>query len=130
PAALYISGGFGQDESAFILDDPDGAGPMEPLASGTDVFAPRQVAIAGTDGQVTTLTIIGIIDSKVGSLVGLYAPQDVVRTIYPKPIITSYFLKSADPAQADEQAKAVEAALLENGVQAVSIRDELKEFQK
>ena len=129
-AALSVSGGFGQDERVFIFDDPDGAGPMEPLESDMDVFAPRQVEIEGTDGRVTTLTIIGIIDSKVGSLVGLYAPRDVVRAIYPKPIITSYFLKSADPAQADEQAKAVEAALLENGVQAVSIRDELKEFQK
>jgi putative ABC transport system permease protein len=53
-----------------------------------------------------------------------------VEAIYPKPALTSYFLKSADPENADDQAKAIEAALLENGVQAVSIRDELKEFQR
>lgn len=128
--ALATSGGFGEDENVFRFDDPDGSGPQTALRSGDDVFAPRQVEIEGSDGQVHTLTIIGIIDSKVGSLFGLYARQDVMQAIYPKPNFTSYFLRSADPERADKQAKAIETALLENGVQAVSIRDELKDQQK
>ena len=129
-AALFVSGGFGQDPNAFVFDDPDGDGPQEPLESGDDPFAPRPVEIEGANGQVTTLTIIGIIDSKVGSLFGLYARQDIVGAIYPDPTMTSYYLRSADPDAADEQAKAIEEALLQNGLQAVSIRDELKDFQR
>jgi putative ABC transport system permease protein len=130
PGALYFEGGFGRDENQFWFDDPDGAGPKEPLESGMKTFAPRRIEIEGTDGWTHSLTIIGIIDSKIGSLIGLYARQEVAEGIYAKPNMTSYYLKSADPERADDQAKAVEAALLENGVQAVSIRDELREFQK
>jgi putative ABC transport system permease protein len=112
------------------LEDPDGDGPQEALESGMDPFAPRPIEIEGSDGQVHTLTLIGIIDSKIGSLFGLYARQSAIEQIYPNPGLTSYYLKSADPELADAQAKAIEAALLENGVQTVSIEDWLKEQQR
>jgi putative ABC transport system permease protein len=128
--ALYAPGAFGTDPNQFVLDDPDGEGPLEGLESGMDDFEPRVVEIEGSDGRVYSLTIIGIIDGKIGSLFGLFARQSAIAPIYPEPGVTSYYLKSAIPDQAEEQAKAIETALLENGLQAVSIRDELEEFQR
>jgi putative ABC transport system permease protein len=44
--------------------------------------------------------------------------------------MTSYYLQVADPDQAEGIAKSIEAALIGNGAQATSIRDELEESQQ
>ncbi|HEV3468037.1 MAG TPA: FtsX-like permease family protein [Pyrinomonadaceae bacterium] len=44
--------------------------------------------------------------------------------------MTRYYVKLAEPARAGEVAKAIEAALLANGVQATAIRDQLAENQR
>ena len=50
--------------------------------------------------------------------------------IYPSTVLTSYYVALANPSSADVVAKQIEKALLANGVQATSIRDELKDAQR
>ncbi len=129
PAALSNTGDFGGVEDQFSFGDPDGAGPVEELTADDDVFDARMVEIQRADGSIVTLKIIGIIDSKVSSLFGVYARQDTVTPIFPNPAFSQYYVRLTDPENADETAKAIEQALLINGVQAVSIKDELEDFQ-
>lgn len=75
------------------------------------------------------MTVIGIIDSKLGSLAGLYAGQPTIDTIYHQTAMTSYFVSLNDPDGAAVASREIEAALLSSGVQGNSIRDELEEAQ-
>ncbi len=93
------------------------------------VFAPMTVEIERPGGEPVPVTIIGLIDQTVSSLYGLYASRATIDPIYPRMAETSYFIAAKDADRADAIAKEVEAALLPNGVQAVSIRDELEEGQ-
>ena len=123
--AIPTNDDFGEDEDAFKLTG---------FEDGQETFAPIQVQVERpSGGEPATLTVIGILDDEIGSLFGLYAREDAVlgpTGIYPEAATTSYFVRVADPDRADPIAKDVEAALLYNGVQAVSIRDELEEFQE
>ena len=76
------------------------------------------------------MTIIGVLDSKISTLYGLYASQATIDAIYPDVVMSSYYLTLADDSQSDAVAKQIEASLLSNGVQATSIQDELEESQQ
>jgi putative ABC transport system permease protein len=112
---------FGGDDTAFSLDG---------LSSGDTVFDPVTAELAASDGSVHQVKIIGIIDEEVTALSGLYAAQSTIDSIYPTLATTSYYVALADKEQADRVAKSIEAALLENGVQGVSIYDELQDMQQ
>ncbi len=101
--------------------------------AGQEIFPPIQVEVERPSGEPATLTVIGILDDEIGSLFGLFAREQAVVGpigIYPDVASASYFVRVADPDQADAIAKQVETALLTNGVQAVSILDELEEAQQ
>jgi len=119
--AVPQGGDFGNDPDAFSLTG---------LSADDKTFEPIAVELAGADGAPHTVTVIGVIDAKIGSLFGLYAAQPTVATIFPSVATTSYYIALANPDRAGEVAKAVESALLENGVQADSIRDQLEEGQR
>jgi putative ABC transport system permease protein len=127
--ALPATGGFGADPDQFRLDDPDGEGPKQALESDDETFEPIPVEVQADDGSVATVNIIGIIDSKVSTLVGLYTREEFVTPLFPRPSLTSYFVRLTDPEQADVKAKEIEQALLINGVQGTSIKDELEDAQ-
>jgi putative ABC transport system permease protein len=129
-AALPSNGGFGSDASQFRLDDPDGSGPKKALSSGDKTFDPIPVEIQAVDGSVKTFTIIGIIDSKVSSLFGIFGREDLITPAFPQPALTSYYVRLSDPSQSDAKAKEIERALLANGVQGTSIKNELEDAQK
>jgi putative ABC transport system permease protein len=126
---LASSGGFGSDSSQFRLDDPDGPGPKKALKSSDKTFDPIPVEIQATDGSVKTFRIIGIIDSKVSSLFGIFGRENLISPLFPKPAVTSYYVRLSDPGQSDAKAKAIERALLTNGVQGTSIKNELEDQQ-
>jgi len=110
------------DPDAFILTD---------VSDDDKTFEPRSVELMDPrTGQPHTVKVIGVIDSTIGSLHGFYMHQDTVDAIYGETSTTSYVLSLDDKDSADAFAKDVEAALLTNGVQGVSIADELKEMQK
>ncbi|HVL26393.1 MAG TPA: FtsX-like permease family protein [Thermomicrobiales bacterium] len=120
-SALPGGSGIGMGDDALKLDG---------LTSADETFAPVTVELAAPDGGTATVTVIGIIDSKIGSLTGLYAAQSTLDAVYPKMASTSWYVALADPAQADTVAKEIESALMHNGVQGASIRDELKDAQQ
>jgi putative ABC transport system permease protein len=112
-----------------------GGGMGEPLildgvTSGDKAFQPVRVELAKPDGGTTTVTIIGVIDSKIGSLMGLYTSQETVAATYPSLAGTSYYIALRHPERAGDVAKQVEAAMMHSGVQGVDIRGELEDAQK
>ncbi len=118
------------DDGPFGGGDPDRFA-LEGLAQTDKTFAPVTIEIENLEtGQPVPLKVIGVIDNKISSLFGVYANQKTVQQIYPKPVFTSYFTRLAEPEQAEPMAKAIEAALLSNGVQSTSIRDELEDQQR
>jgi putative ABC transport system permease protein len=119
--AVSQGGDIGNDDSAFSLTG---------LKTGDKVFAPVKVELAGADGAGHTVTIIGVIDQKVGSLNGLFTSQATIAAVYPHLASTSYYVALTDEVRADAVAKEIEAALLQNGVQGIAIRDELRDQQK
>src|SRR5918994_7451041 len=120
-SAIPQEGEFGVPDTQFQLTG---------LTSEDKIFSPVPVELAKPDGGTATVTIIGVIDSKIGSLAGLYTSQETVAATYPEQAITSYYVALRDAEQADTVAKAVEAALVASGVQGYSIRDELKDAQQ
>jgi putative ABC transport system permease protein len=116
------SGGFGDDEDLFKVSG---------VKESDDTFVPIQVQVQSTDSPTpATWTIIGIIDSKLGSLFGFYVNEQSFTQVFSGQQGTSYFVSLTDPETSDDVAKSIEAAMLENGVQATSIRDELEDSQR
>ncbi|HKG24215.1 MAG TPA: FtsX-like permease family protein [Thermomicrobiales bacterium] len=120
-SAVPVKGDLGGN-TGFKLTGLDGA---------DKVFAPILIELAAAGGgQPRTVRIIGVIDSKLGTLTGLFAHQSTIDAAYAAPVITSYYVALGHPEQATTVAKAIEAALLRNGAQATSIRDDLKTSQR
>ena len=119
--SMAVSANIGVPGDQFVLTG---------LTSEDETFEPVQVELAKADGSTTTVTIIGIIDSKIGSLRGLYAPQAIIDATYPTVAGTSYFVALGDSERADSVAREIEAAMMHNGVQGTSIRGELEDAQK
>lgn len=114
------SGGFGND--GFTISG---------VKSTDKVFAPVQVQVQLPNSDTpATFTIIGVIDSKISSLFGLYANQQSVSKVFPEAPYTSYYVALTDAGKSKHVAESIEAALLQNGVQANSIRDQLKDDQR
>jgi putative ABC transport system permease protein len=88
------------------------------------------VELAGSDGAAHTVTIIGVISEDISSLSGLYAAQETIDGISGTTAKTSYYLSLGDPGQADAMAKSVEAAMIDHGVQGISIEEEMADAQK
>ncbi len=120
--ALPDSGTFGAGGDLLEITD---------LGVENKVFEPITIELANPrTGGVTPVRVIGVIDSKIGSLFGLFTAQATIDAVYPSTTLTSYFVRLDDPERSAAVAKEIEAALLTNGVQATSIRDELKAFQR
>jgi putative ABC transport system permease protein len=120
--ALPQSGNIGGDPDAFVLKG---------LKASEKSFAPRTIELVDPrTGEARPITVIGVLDSKIGSLVGIYTNQATVESVYGRPTVTSYFAALATPRDATAVAREVESALLSSGVQATSIHDELKDAQK
>jgi putative ABC transport system permease protein len=120
-AFVLESGGFGDDADLFKVDGVD---------EGDETFTPIQVEVKSPDSSTTeTWTIIGFIDTKLGSLSGFYVNEQSFAQVFPGQQGSSYFVALTDPENSENVAKSIEAAMLENGVQAESIRDELEDAQ-
>jgi putative ABC transport system permease protein len=119
--AIPQGGLGGGSDSAFELTG---------LTTDDDTFAPITVDLAAQNGSVSQVTIIGIIDEQISSLNGMYASQATIDSIYPTLTSSSYFVSLTDPDRSDATSKAIEAALLQRGVQVTSIHDQLKDAEK
>jgi putative ABC transport system permease protein len=120
--ALSGQGGFGTEDSMFVL---------EGVTNDDKTFTPVTVEVLDpATGKGVPVKIIGVLDSKISTLVGLYANQDTINAIYPDSVMSSYYIRLADDSQSDAVAKQIEAKLLSNGVQATSIQGELEDSQR
>lgn len=119
--AIPQGGLGGGSDSAFELTG---------LTSDNNTFAPITVDLAAQDGSVSKVTIIGIIDEQISSLYGMYASQATIDSIYPTLTSTSFLVSLTDPDRSDATSKSIEAALLQRGIQATSIHDQLQDAEK
>jgi putative ABC transport system permease protein len=119
-ASATESGGFGDD--GFKISG---------VESTDKTFAPVpvQVQLPNSDAPAT-FTIIGVLDSKISSLFGMYANEQSVSKVFTDAPYTNYYVALTDPGNSKDVAESIEAAMLQNGVQATSIRDELKDDQR
>lgn len=113
--------GATMDENSMVLTG---------LTSGQKTFAPYEIELANQDGTATTLRVIGVIDSEISTLNGLFTSQATLDAVYGETAMTSYYVALADEDRATEVAQDIEAALMVNGAQGVSIQDELKAQQQ
>ena len=131
--ALQEDSRFAVIDSMAVSESMGGTGDqfhLTGLSSDDKSFDPYQVELAKPDGGTTTVTIIGVIDSKIGSLRGLYAPQATIDETYSTLAGTSYYVALSDSERADTVAKQIEAAMMHSGVQGTSIRGELEDAQR
>jgi len=120
--AVPSDGSVAADPDRFLLTG---------ITTGDKVFDPITVEIYDPDSsQPATVTIIGVIDTKIASLAGLFASERTFDAIFPERGYTSYFVSLTDPERAADVAKEIEAALLPHGAQAISIREQLEEAQR
>ena len=120
--ALPQTGNIGADPDAFVLKG---------LTATEKIFAPRPIELVDPrTGEARTVSVIGVLDSKIGSLTGIYTNQATIDAVYGRTTVTSYFAALSTPRDATRVAREVESALLSSGVQATSIHDELKDAQK
>jgi putative ABC transport system permease protein len=96
-----------------------------------DQFIPFEVELLDpVTGEGTRVTIIGIIDSSLTSMIGLFAPRSITDEVFHgNRGQTSFFLKLDDVSQAEAFANEIESTLLTQGVQSVSIKKELEDNQ-
>jgi putative ABC transport system permease protein len=111
----------GNGDSSFALTG---------FSTGDDDFTPITVDLVAQDGSIGTVTIIGIIDDEISSLHGLYTNQKTVDRYYPQVHSTSYMIALGDPTRANAVAHQIEAAMLANGTQADSVRDQIRDAEK
>ena len=129
-ADVAVIDAFAVPEDGNVGDNQDYL-KLTGLKSSDKTFAPVTVELSDArDGSVHPVTIIGVIDSKIGSLQGLFTNQRTVDAVYPMTATTSYYVQISDPGNASDVAKKIESTLLHNGFQATSIRDELRDMQR
>lgn len=113
---------FGNDPDAFYAD--------KSIQQVDGVIPAFNVELQNArTGAMETVTVIGVIDSKVSTLFGVYIPQDTFSALYGTPDFQNLFVKlnTSDTAVADDVAKQIESGLLEQGVQADSIQSIIDE---
>jgi putative ABC transport system permease protein len=80
-------------------------------------------------GQPAPLKIIGIIDSDISTLLGLFANRTFTDQVFPDAPLTTYRVRIADPDNVRDRAEDIERALLNHGAQAISYEELLEQGQ-
>jgi putative ABC transport system permease protein len=75
------------------------------------------------------VTVIGLIDSQVSTMSGLFLPEQTFDALYPKPDVSRLYVRLTEHQadDADVVARQIESALLSSGVEAESIREAINE---
>jgi putative ABC transport system permease protein len=94
------------------------------------VFEPFQVEVRdAVTGTSMTLTVVGVLSAEIPTnlFFGLYVNEQTFQAVLGEPDYRAHLLRLQAPGQAPEVARAVEAALVTRGVQAVSVQEEIDE---
>jgi putative ABC transport system permease protein len=116
-------------------DDFGGGGDgfkLTSLTSSDKTFEPVNIEVADpVTSQPRTLTVIGVLDSKISIMFGIFTNDTTLKALYPDAAYDqSFFLRLSNADDAADMAKQVESSLLRNGVQSVSIKDQLEDGQR
>lgn len=104
---------------------------LSALGGSGSSFAPVELELIDpATGAVSTVKIIGVIDGKIGSLWGVYAPQSTIDATYSTTTLTTYYFSLDDPGAASDVARSIESAMFQNGVRAASVRDLIEDEQR
>ncbi len=109
-----------------------GGGFAANVQSVDNVFQPFEIEVLNpSTGEVSKLTVIGVIDSKISSLFGIFTNRATTDAMFDGDRgFTSYYLALSNPGDSKQMADQIESKLLMNGVQADSIQQELKDSQR
>ncbi|MFN8539180.1 MAG: FtsX-like permease family protein [Thermomicrobiales bacterium] len=100
----------------------------EGITDSTRTFAPIQIELRSTEtNQTRALTVIGVTDAFVGSANGMYINQQTFEAIFGPQPVTNYYFKLKPGVDAKAMAQKIEAATLQNGMQAESIAFRVQE---
>lgn len=95
-------------------------------------FEPFEIELqSARSGQTGTVTVIGVIDSSVSTLRGLYLPRTTFESIYGAPDISRFYIQLSEGAAVDagEYAAEIQGALRTSGVRAEAIMEQIEEQQ-
>jgi putative ABC transport system permease protein len=118
--------GFGSADDQFAVSS--GATDSE-----TGAFTPVQVEISDPgSGRTTTVTIIGVIDEKISTVFGVYMNQQVIDDIYGTPDTRQIYVQLTNDEfeHTRDVSRQIESALVERGVQAESMEEQLRDQAK
>ncbi|CAN5804521.1 hypothetical protein BH23CHL2_BH23CHL2_33890 [soil metagenome] len=118
-----VGGGFGTPEEQFFI-------PFSAVDQETRRLQPIDVEVVDPgSGRSTTVTIIGVIDSEISTVFGLYMGQQVIQDLYGTADTSQVYLQLADGSLENSRdvARQIETALVESGVQAESMEVQLEE---
>ncbi len=118
-----VGGGFGTPDEQFFI-------PLSATDSETGSLDPIDVEIVNPgSGQERTVTIIGVIDSEISTVFGLYMSEQIIDDLYGTPDSTQIYVQLMNDSldQSRDVARSIESALVESGVQAESMEAQLEE---
>lgn len=128
PHAAVIDASAVQGGSSF--GPPSGL--VVPGLTTTGTFDAQNLAIDTGMGSTQQVKIIGVIDSKISTLLGVFVGPPATTRLFPSmttPAI-SHFIKLKPGVNAKAVADNIERALISNGAQGVDIKQELKDGQR
>lgn len=115
-------GGFGNDPNQFFLNVPEAA---------EETMQPIDVEISSiSNGESRTVTVIGVIDTRVSMSFGLYTSQETLHDVFGAPD-TETLMVMLTPEQEDNAeaiAMTIEQSLFDRGVQVDATRAQLEEL--
>ncbi|HEU5422574.1 MAG TPA: FtsX-like permease family protein, partial [Nitrolancea sp.] len=115
--ALPANGGFGTPR--FQLPG---------LKAGAKTMEPTTVEFRNpATGKSETVTIIGVLDSKVSMFTGLFVMDSTFVKVFPEPSSITYYVKVKPGVDAKAEARTIEAKLIAYGVQAQSIKEAVEQ---
>ncbi|MGN6675468.1 MAG: ABC transporter permease [Thermomicrobiales bacterium] len=109
---------------SFLLQN---AGPNRFTVAGIDskatTFQPVKIELQAENGPAHELTVIGVTDTSVGDVGGLYINLTALNQVFGPQPVTNWFFKLRPGLDAKAEAHTLRAALLANGMQAQSIQE-------
>ena len=126
PNLAVVDSGAVPNPGGFTIGAPSFA--LSGVQPSDATMQPASIEIADpTSGVVHTLTVIGVIDSKVATFQGVWMSQQAFNAIYAQPNVI-YFTARLNPGvNSKAMANSIESSLVTYGVQAESYAEILKE---
>ncbi len=116
--ALPQQGGFGGSSDNFSLTG---------VKQGDKTMQPTKIEIGDpSSGTTQTVTVIGVLDSKVSMFNGVFVNQQTFNQVFTEPSSITYYVKVASGVNSKTYAQSIESSLITYGVQADSIKEQLK----